>query len=419
MLNATRAKIMKDRADRKHASLERLLDDIERKKNLEKIELDEIEEDAKRHILELLLSKHEMEQEMNTLYNMRCKLPLSDRDELENQQTVLRKKLAELHSQLNAKSKLSSIHSASLAMSLMDDLAQRIELEIAKEMTTKQHHMENTQKQIEILQLETETLKLEKELDVLLNQVVNKQGAEFSKNLQFVRNDNLRTEEQKETVKTAVPLSSIPSVPNLNSDDVIIAALRKRQELLIYADKNLEKIELDEIEEDAKRHFLELLLSKHEMEQEINTLYNMRCKLPLSDRDELENQQTVLRKKLAEKNLEKIELDEIEEDAKRHFLELLLSKHLSDSNADLLAKFSKSTSVISLGLSYSLTDSPVLTEPRYEQHRTGSKFSMNYLEFICAWYLKKYLTKVRSKSARVSVSAALAKRKTKNPVRNL
>ncbi|KAI5752679.1 hypothetical protein M8J77_019382 [Diaphorina citri] len=90
----------------------------------------------------------------------------------------------------------------------------------------------------------------------------------------------------------------------------------------------------------------------------------------------------------------------------------------SDSNADLLAKFSKSTSVISLGLSYSLTDSPVLTEPRYEQHRTGSKFSMNYLEFICAWYLKKYLTKVRSKSARVSVSAALAKRKTKNPVRN-
>ncbi|KAI5752252.1 hypothetical protein M8J77_015194 [Diaphorina citri] len=31
MLNATRAKIMKDRADRKHASLERLLDDIERK----------------------------------------------------------------------------------------------------------------------------------------------------------------------------------------------------------------------------------------------------------------------------------------------------------------------------------------------------------------------------------------------------
>ncbi|KAI5710845.1 hypothetical protein M8J75_011933 [Diaphorina citri] len=203
MLNATRAKIMKDRADRKHASLERLLDDIERKKNLEKIELDEIEEDAKRHFLELLLSKHEMEQEINTLYNMRCKLPLSDRDELENQQTVLRKKLAELHSQLNAKSKLSSIQSASLAMSLMDDLAQRIELEIAKEMTTKQHHMENTQKQIEILQLETETLKLEKELDVLLNQVVNKQGAEFSKNLQFARRDNLRTEEQKETVKTA------------------------------------------------------------------------------------------------------------------------------------------------------------------------------------------------------------------------
>uniref|UniRef100_A0A8D9A8H8 TBC1 domain family member 31 n=1 Tax=Cacopsylla melanoneura TaxID=428564 RepID=A0A8D9A8H8_9HEMI len=96
MMNATRAKIMKDKADRKHASLDRLLDDIERKKNMEKIELDEIEEDAKQHFLELLVSKQEMEREIDNLYKTKCKLGVSETDVLEQQQEEVRGKLNEV-----------------------------------------------------------------------------------------------------------------------------------------------------------------------------------------------------------------------------------------------------------------------------------------------------------------------------------
>ncbi|KAL1462314.1 hypothetical protein WDU94_014156, partial [Cyamophila willieti] len=116
MMNVTRAKIMKDKADRKHASLERLLDDIERKKNIEKIELDEIEEDAKQHFLELLVSKEEMERELDNLYETKCKLPVSERDVLEQQQEEVRKKISKLHSQLSSQSKSRSLHLAPFAI---------------------------------------------------------------------------------------------------------------------------------------------------------------------------------------------------------------------------------------------------------------------------------------------------------------
>lgn len=231
MINATRTKIMKDRANRRHASLDRLLDDIQRKKNLEKIELDEIEEDAKSRFLEILLSKTEVEREWDTLYRDKCKLPLQERHVLDKQQEMLHRKLTELHSELSNKSQL---HSPTLALSMMDDLARRIELEMARGVTSQQHLMENTQKQIEILQLETETIKLEKELDNLLGQVSNKQAINTGRNMAFVLNSHVEnTKQNKETLKATVSRDVLlGNCKSMNSTDVIVAALRQRQDLV-------------------------------------------------------------------------------------------------------------------------------------------------------------------------------------------
>ncbi|XP_023714197.1 TBC1 domain family member 31 isoform X2 [Cryptotermes secundus] len=169
LLNATRDRLMRQNVRQRHVALNQLLDDIERKRAQEKTEIAAAKEEIQRHYLELLSHQHDLEQKLESTYS--AVLPPSvEHHALRQQQEQLASELRKLRTEAASEHHAKQVD-ITTRLAVMDELLQKVDMKLAKEMAETQHDFQPGQNNIKGLQLERGIKKLEQEVEHLLEQM--------------------------------------------------------------------------------------------------------------------------------------------------------------------------------------------------------------------------------------------------------
>ncbi|XP_068083358.1 TBC1 domain family member 31 isoform X2 [Anabrus simplex] len=169
LLDTAREKIMQQQVTRRHFALDRLLDDLAHKRIQEDSEMAVTEQQLRDHYTELLIQKHKLEERVG-LPHEAVPGPTIEHTILQKQQEKLKLELLRLREEASSK-QLSRRAEMATRIAVVDDLLQRVEVELAKEMAERQNHLISSEGNVKIMQLEKETQSLELQVEHLLDKL--------------------------------------------------------------------------------------------------------------------------------------------------------------------------------------------------------------------------------------------------------
>ncbi|KAJ4448502.1 hypothetical protein ANN_10518 [Periplaneta americana] len=222
LLEAARTRFMRQNVQKRHRALSQLLDDIERKRAQEEAEIADAEDEIQHHYTELLTHKQNLEHQLGNAYDA-VPPPNAEHHALHHQQEQLADDVRKLRSEATSQHHTKQVDIAT-CMAMVDELVQRAELALAREMAERQKNLESghsnmkfkaciqnipfpdpEDKKLFVIQLESETRKLEQEVDALLNQLTEARLQEGTSRMQEVAHSQadrqLLNKEQEEVLQ--------------------------------------------------------------------------------------------------------------------------------------------------------------------------------------------------------------------------
>ncbi|XP_021932059.1 TBC1 domain family member 31 isoform X2 [Zootermopsis nevadensis] len=169
LLDVAKNRLMRQNVQKRHVALNQLLDNIERKRAQQETEVAAAEEEIQQHYLKLLTHKHNLEQMLGTANNVVPSTSV-EHHALQLQQEQLANELRKLHSEANSEHLAKQVN-IETRVAMLDELLHTAELELAREVAERQHTLQSGQNNIKVMHRETETKKLEQEVEHLLKQL--------------------------------------------------------------------------------------------------------------------------------------------------------------------------------------------------------------------------------------------------------
>nr|CAD7432689.1 unnamed protein product [Timema monikensis] len=186
LLKGAKDKIMRQNTRQRQATLERLLDDINHKRSQEEAELAMAKEEMRRHYTQIELNKKELECQLGVGQMIGPSLSMEHRL-IQQQQEQLDQEMRKLRTETNAQHHAKQVD-VTARIGLIDELLQRVETELAKEMALRQHNLETNHENLQVLHLESETKTLEVEVQRLLEQLTQLREQEGTARLGELQN---------------------------------------------------------------------------------------------------------------------------------------------------------------------------------------------------------------------------------------
>nr|CAD7398258.1 unnamed protein product [Timema poppensis] len=156
------------------------------KRSQEEAELATTKEEMKRHYTQIELNKKELECQLGVGQMMGPSLSMEHRL-IQQQQEQLDQEMRKLRTETSAEHHAKQVD-VTVRIGLIDELLQRVETELAKEMALRQHNLETNHENLQVLHLETETKTLEVEVHRLLEQLTQLREQEGTARLGELQN---------------------------------------------------------------------------------------------------------------------------------------------------------------------------------------------------------------------------------------